>query len=120
MKLSDITAHLGITAAHLADLMGVSKQALNNYTSGRKGKPSRFIADLLAVANLNREEIIFPDRFDHPDGERRHHPAYWLNIALEALREAERRGATGTKEIAGAISAIGLTTLTDIFPDDEK
>jgi len=93
MQLSDITTYLNVSAQHLADLMGTTRQALNNYTSGRKGKPSKFVAELLAVANLNREEIIFADRFDHPDGENREHPAYWCNIAMEALREAVERGA---------------------------
>lgn len=92
MQLSDITTYLSVSAQHLADLMGTTRQALNNYTSGRKGKPSKFITELLAVANLNREEIIFPDRFDHPDGENREHPAYWANIAVEAIRQAEKKG----------------------------
>lgn len=92
MQLSDIPAHLGISAQHLADLMGVTRQALNNYTSGRKGKPSKFVSELLAVANLNRVEIIFQDRFDHPDGENPDQPAYWMNVALEVIHEATKRG----------------------------
>jgi transcriptional regulator with XRE-family HTH domain len=92
MKLSDIPAHIGISAQHLADLMGTTRQALNNYTSGRKNKPSKFIGELLAVSNLNLEEIIFPDIFDHPDGENNDHPAYWANVAIEALKEAKKRG----------------------------
>lgn len=102
MKLSEIAAHLGITAAHLADLMGVSKQSLNSYTSGRKGVASKFVSDLCAVANVNREEIFFPDRFDHPAGENPEHPAYWVNIALEALTQAKKRG-MDTSEIQTVI-----------------
>lgn len=92
MKLSEIPAHLGITAAQLADLMEVSPQALNNYLRGRKRKESKFVNHLLDVANLNREEIIFPDRFEHPDGENPNYAAYWLNIAAEAIAEAVDRG----------------------------
>lgn len=92
MKLHEIPAHLGITAAQLADLMEVSPQALNNYLRGRKGKESKFINHLLDVANLNREEIIFADRFDHPDGENPNCAAYWVNIAAEAIAEAVDNG----------------------------
>ena len=116
MRLSAITNHLGITAQHLADLMGTSRQALNNYTSGRKGKPSKFVAELLAVANLNREEIIFPDRFDHPNGETPTHPAYWLNVALEALEEANKRGLADdqTEFIRAMISQSGCAFLSGL------
>ena len=113
MKLSDITTHLGVSAQQLADLMGVSRQALNNYTSGRKGKPSKFIGELLAVANLNQQEIIFPDVFDHPGGENPEYPAYWLNVALEALLEAQRRG-LDTQDISSQILLAGNKTLSDI------
>ena len=112
MQLSDIPAHLGISAQHLADLMSATRQALNNYTSGRKGKPSKFIGELLAVANLNRAEIIFPDVFDHPYGENHNHPAYWANVALEALREAEKRGMQ-VKAICEAIAEATTPTLSD-------
>lgn len=108
MKLRDIPSRLGITAAHLAEICGVSKQALNNYTSGRKGKPSQFVVELLSVTGLNREEIIFPDRFYHPDGENPDHPAYWANIAIEALYQASIRGLTEEKaqEISNTISEV--------------
>lgn len=89
MKLHEIPSHLGITAAQLADLMKVSPQALNNYLRGRKGNGSKFINHLLDVANLSREEIIFPDRFEHPDGKNPEHPAYWANLAIEALSKAD-------------------------------
>lgn len=92
MKIHEIPSHLGITAAQLADLMKVSPQALNNYLRGRKVKESKFVNHLLDVANLSREEIIFPDRFEHPDGENPEHPAYWMNIAAEAIAEAVDRG----------------------------
>lgn len=92
MQLSDIPAHLGISAKHLSDLMGVTRQALNNYTSGRKGKPSNFIIQLLAVSNLNQIEIIFPNVFDHPNGENSDCAAHWANVAIEALQEAKKRG----------------------------
>lgn len=109
MQLSEITSYLGISAQHLADLMGTTRQALNNYTSGRKGKPSKFVAELLAVANLNSEEIIFPDRFDHPAGENPEHPAYWANAAIEALQEAAKRGADVEKICKDIFNTINAT-----------
>jgi transcriptional regulator with XRE-family HTH domain len=116
MQLSDITKHLGITATYLAELMGTTRQALNNYTSGRKGKPSKFVIELLAVANLNREEIIFPDVFDHPDGENPDSPAYWANIAIEALAEAKKRGLDTTKIITQVKEMIE-PILSDLNPE---
>lgn len=92
MKLHEIPAHLGITAAQLGELMDVSPQALNNYLRGRKNKGSKFISRLINVANLSREEIIFPDRFDHPDGKNPEHPAYWVNIAMDAINSAREKG----------------------------
>lgn len=102
-----------VSAQYLADLMNVSRQSLNNYTSGRKGKPSKFITQLLAVANLNQEEIIFPDVFDHPDGETPDKPAYWANIAIEALREAEKRGIE-TSAIIAEIKKTVEPTLSEL------
>jgi|GEM_PF-5215000 len=120
MKISDIPAHLGISAQQLADLMGVTKQALNNYTSGRKGKPSKFVNDLLAIANLNRVQIIFPDVFDHPEGESAENAAYWANAAIEALREAGKRGME-TDSIIEKISDAAFDTLGDFnYEDDEN
>lgn len=119
MKIQDIPAFMGRSAASLAADLEIKKQALFSYTSGQRGKPSKFLADLLTFCNLNREEVIFPDRFDHPDGETPTHAAYWLNIAIEALREAEKRGATIPAEISDGIHAIGRDMLTDIFPEDE-
>lgn len=117
MKISEIATHLGFSAAALADLMGVSKQALNNYTSGRKGKPSKFITQLLAVSSLNREEIIFPDRFDHPNGENPGHPAYWANVSIEAISEAVKRGLpeSEAERIGEAIRSAISPTLDDTF-----
>ena len=113
MQLSDITTFMGVSAQQLAALMGVSRQALNNYTSGRKGKPSKFVGELLAVANLNLAEIIFPDIFDHPDGENSDHAAYWANVAIEALREAGKRGLQ-VEHIAQLIVAEVAPTLSEI------
>ena len=116
MQLSDITTYLGISAQHLAELMGTTRQALNNYTSGRKGKPSKFISEILAVANLNREEIIFPDRFDHPNGENPERSEYWMNIALEAIHEATKRGLPEqeAEKIANIIRQVIAPMLDDI------
>ena len=115
MQLSEIPAHLGISAQRLADLMGTARQSLNNYTSGRKGKPSKFVGDLLAVANLNRVEIVFPDVFDHSDGEKSESPVYWLNVAIECLSEANKRGAD-TEKHTQLLYKLGESLLTDIEP----
>jgi hypothetical protein len=92
MKLKKIPSFIGRSSAGLARDFGIPKQTLGQYLNGQRGKPSRLIAELLIFCNLNREDIIFPNRFDHPDGENPEHPAYWMNIALEALHEATKRG----------------------------
>lgn len=92
MKPHDIPAHMGRSAAALAADLQLSPQALGQYLNGKRGKPSRFLDNLLTFCNLNREEIIFPDRFDHPSGESQEYPAYWANVAIEALHEATKRG----------------------------
>lgn len=120
MKIQDISTHLGITAAALADLMGVSKQALNNYTSGRKGKASKFTADLCAVADIEREEIFFPPIFDSPAEEPHHR---WLSLASEALEEAARAGAdrAEVERLKKEVFQFGATTLpddTEFYPED--
>lgn len=99
MKINDIAAHLGITKTALADLMEVSKQTLNDYISGRRNSQSKFISQLCAVAGLNREEILFPDVFDSVEHEHDGHPAYWINLAIEALKQAEQRGANVDAEM---------------------
>ena len=92
MKIQDIPAFMGRSAASLAADFGIPKQTLGQYLNGQRGKLSKLITDLLTYCNLNREEVIFPDRFDHPDGESQEHPAYWANVAIEALHEATKRG----------------------------
>ena len=51
MSIAEIAKHLGITAAQLAEMAGVSRQELNDYTRGRRGKPSEFAANVLEVAD---------------------------------------------------------------------
>ena len=92
MSIAEIAKHLGITAAQLAEMAGVSRQELNDYTRGRRGKPSEFVANVLEVAGLLREEVFFPDAFDHPDACDQNRPQYWMSIAIEALQEAKKRG----------------------------
>lgn len=92
MKIQDIPAYMGRSAAALAADLGIPKQTIGQYLNGQRGKPSKLVSDLITFCNLNREEIIFPDRFDHPNGENPEHPTYWANIALEALYEAQKRG----------------------------
>lgn len=92
MKIQDIPAFMGQSAAALAADFGIPKQTLGQYLNGQRGKPSKLITDLITYCNLNREEVIFPDRFDHPYCENPESPAYWANIALEALHEATKRG----------------------------
>ena len=92
MKLKDIPSFMGRSAAALAADFGIPKQTLGQYLNGQRGKPSKLVSDMLTFCNLNREEIIFPDRFNHLEGENPEHPAYWCNVALEALHEATKRG----------------------------
>lgn len=92
MQISEIPQHLGITAAQLAEMAGVSRQVLNDYTRGRRGKPSELVAKVLQVSGLHREEVFFPDVFDHPDACDRNQAQYWLSAAIECLNEAKKRG----------------------------
>ena len=116
MKLHNIPAHMGRSAAALAADLQISAQALGQYLNGKRGKPSKFLDNLLTFCNLNREEIIFPDRFDHPDGKNQDCPAYWCNIAIEALHEAEFRGMDEKEanRIANEIRAAIEPTLKEI------
>ena len=92
MKIQDIPVFMGRSAASLAADLGIPKQTIGQYLNGQRGKPSKLISDLITFCSLNREEIIFPDRFNHPDGENPESPAYWANVAIEALHEAIKRG----------------------------
>lgn len=116
MKPHDIPAHMGRSAAALAADLQLSAQALGQYLNGKRGKPSKFLDNLLTFCSLNREEVIFPDRFDHPDGENPECPAYWANVALEALHEAVLRGMDENEanRIANEIRAAIEPTLQDI------
>lgn len=116
MKKQDIPAFMGRTAAALAADFGIPKQTIGQYLNGQRGKPSKLVTDLLIFCNLNQEEIIFPDRFDHPCGESPDHPAYWANVALEALQEATKRGLTeqDAEQIAQNIRQAIAPMLDDI------
>ena len=92
MNISELAKHLGITAVQLAEMAGVSRQVLNDYTRGRRGRKSEFVARVLQVSGLLREEFFFPDAFDHPDACDQNRPQYWMSIAIEALQEAKKRG----------------------------
>lgn len=92
MNLSDIHTHLGITKAALAELIGFSPQNLAKYLTGEKPGGSKVIRRILDVSGLSSETVYFGDSFSHPDGENRDHPAYWVNLAIEALDEAKKRG----------------------------
>lgn len=90
MKIQDIPAHMGVTRKALAEKICVTPQALNDYLSGRRGKPSEFVERLCQASGLFREEIIFPQNLPCSGKD---DPAYWLNAALECLVEAQMRGA---------------------------
>lgn len=113
MNISEIAKHLGITAAQLAEMAGVSRQVLNDYTRGRRGKPSEFVANVLEVAGLLREEVFFPDAFDHPDACDRNQAQYWLSAAIECLNEAKKRG-IDCDEIAQEIFEAGQKGLAEL------
>ena len=117
MQIKDIPDHLGITKTQLAEMLGVSRQNLNQYMSGDRGKPNKFLANLISVCGLNVEQVVFADRFDNVFAENPESPAYWLNLALEALNEAEKRGA----DISGIVDAIFQESekyLPEYFADD--
>jgi len=99
MKIQDVAKYLGTTKAAFADLMGVTPQGLNSYLNGSRNAASKFIMEACYVANLNREEILFPDVFDTVEHEHDAHPAYWISLAIEALKQAEQRGANVEAEM---------------------
>ena len=116
MKIKDIPAFMGRSAAALSSDFGIPKQTLGQYLNGQRGKASKLVTDLLTFCNLNREEIVFPDRFDHPDAENPKHPAYWANVALEAIHEATNHGLPQqeAEQIAESIRAAIAPMLDDI------
>jgi len=113
MNISELAKHLGITAVQLAEMAGVSRQVLNDYTRGRRGRKSEFVARVLQVSGLLREEFFFPDVFDHPDACDRDEPQYWLSLAIEALQEAKKRG-IDCDEIAKQIFSAGQKGLAEL------
>lgn len=114
MTLQDIPAHLGRSAAALARELGMQPQSLNSYLNGARGKRSKFLEKLLRAAKLQSEEVIFRNVIASPKGEDREHAAYWLNVALEALREAEARGAD-VHNIAAKIHEHAWTLLPEVW-----
>lgn len=116
MKIQDIPAFMGRSASALAADFGIPKQTIGQYLNGQRGKASRLVTDLLTFCNLSREEIIFPNWFDHPDGKNPECPAYWMNIALEATHEAKKHGLSEqeAERIAQSIRQAIAPTLDDI------
>jgi hypothetical protein len=94
MKIHEIAKHFGLAStAKLAEMFDLDAKVLRDYVSGRRGTHSRFITDLVRDAGLLYEAVIFPDSFDDVHtGENPDHQNYWLNLAIESLREAEKRG----------------------------
>ena len=92
MKFSDVAQYLEITQTELANRLGKKKANLHQYISGRRGKPGEVLTALCDKTGLMSEEIIFPDVTGHPHGKHENTPAYWLNLAHEAVKQAKRRG----------------------------
>ena len=99
MRIQDVAEYIGKPKSGLADLMGVTPQGLNSYLNGSRNSASKFIIEACAVAGLNREEILFPDVFDSVEHEHDGHPAYWINLAIEALKQSKQRGANVEAEM---------------------
>lgn len=106
---------MGQTQSGLADQLQVSRQAMSKYLNGERGTPSKFITELLAITDLQIEQVVFPNSIDHPDGENEDCPAYWANIAIEALREAQKRGLTCQEIIANIVQETEKT-ISEIYP----
>lgn len=115
MKIQDIPEFMGRSASDLAADFGIPKQTLSQYLNGQRGKVSKLISNLLIFCNLNQEQIIFPDRFDHPNGENPEHQAYWANIAIEAIRKAEKQGMNqhDANKVVNEIYRLVLPSLSD-------
>lgn len=113
MTIKEIPEFMGLSQKALAAHLQVSSQALGQYMNGQRGAESKFVRELLTVTNLQGEYIVFPDSFDHPDGENCDHPAYFLNIAIESLREAQKRGVK-TDSIILELLQLGEKTLSEL------
>jgi len=117
MKIQDIPTYFGHSQKMLAEMMGKDLSLLNKYFTGKKGIESKVKRDLANACDLQLEEVFFPDCFDHPEGEDHKNAAYWLNLALEGLREAKNKGAE-TNDIEKIILAYGETLLSEL-PEPE-
>lgn len=117
MQPKDITTHLAINQTQLAEIMGVTRQVISQYLNGDRGRPNKFVSGMVSEAGLLIEQVVFYDRFDNAYSENPESPAYWLNLALEALNEAEKRGA----DISGIVDAIlaeGKKHLPEYFAEN--
>lgn len=117
MKFSEIPAYLGITATQLAEMSNITKQNLYKYTVGARGKPSAVVINVCDVAGLNREEVFFPDVFDHPDGDNSDKSAYWFNLAIEALKQAKLRGGN-IDGLVPELKEFGAKSLADFYEEE--
>lgn len=92
MQFADVPEYLKVTQTELAKSLGKTKENLHQYISGRRGKKGEVITTLCEKTGLMSEEVIFPDVTGHPHGKQEITPAYWLNLAHEAVEQAKRRG----------------------------
>ena len=111
MKINEIPTQLNIpTDKEFALSVGITPQNWNQYKNGDRGKISTVEKKIMLTHDLSKEEIFFRPAFHvhHEDT-----PQYWLSLAHEALRQANRRG-VDTLQIEKLIFDIG-SKLEDDF-----
>lgn len=101
MKIHELPDRLGITPGDIVKASGVSeagkpriKQTLPQYMNGSKDKESGFVRAVADGLGIGYERLFFCDYAKHEtdSGLNPESPAYWLNLAYEAIIQAEARG----------------------------
>lgn len=109
MKIHEIPDRLGITPGEMVEASGVSttgkpriKQTLPQYMNGSKDKESSFIRAVADGLGIGYERLFFCDyyRFQNDGaGLNPDNPEYWINLAIEAVIQAEARGLRPEKAV---------------------
>ena len=113
MNIKEVPKHLGITASRLAELINISKQQFNNYSSGRAGASANKVEKEICInTGILFERIFFKDAFETWESANKSHPSYWISLALEALNEAQKRG-VDLNRVEEAVYNLGKGSLPD-------
>jgi hypothetical protein len=112
MKIHEIAAFLGLADDHVfARTIGVRVSNLRVYLHGKRGHVPTIVDKIKTILSMNYEELYFPSLIDHLMAENPEHPAYYANLAAEAIRQAEMRGLPNAQSITALIVEAGRDTL---------